>query len=272
MGDLTFNGFSPKLSVQYDLAPGAMIYGLFSEGYRAGGINSTGFLMIRETRVKFVPDRLTNFEFGAKGRFFDGRLAARAAAFYDLWDDIQSDQYRQSGLAYTANVGDARIVGLETELAYDFDFGLSLQVNSLVAAPKFTRTNPDFAQPLGAGLPGAPRVSGGVVARYERPLGDRLTFRLMGEASYLGRSRQSFTGVLNPDTGVVLNPRTGSYVQARLSAEIASRHWSFGVYVTNPADAAGDTFGYGNPFTFGRVRQTTPQRPRTIGVRLGAAF
>jgi hypothetical protein len=70
----------------------------------------------------------------------------------------------------------------------------------------------------------------------------------------------------------VLNPRTGSYVQARLSAEIASRHWSFGVYVTNPADVAGDTFGYGNPFTFGRVRQTTPQRPRTIGVRLGAAF
>ena len=269
LGQRTFHGVSPKVSLQYDIAPGVMVYGLFSEGYRAGGVNSTGFLMIRAERVNFAPDRLSNFELGAKGRFFDGRLAVRAATFYDLWDNIQSDQYRPSGLAYTGNVGDARIVGLETELAYDFDFGLSLQANGLLAEPRFTRTNPDFAvdfaRSLGAGLPGAPRVSGGVVARYEHPLGDRFTLRLIGEASYLGRSRQSFNSLLNT--------HTGSYVQARLSAEVAAEHWSLGVYVTNPTDAAGDTFGYGNPFnSFGTVRQTTPQRPRTVGLRLAGAF
>ena len=42
--------------------------------------------------------------------------------------------------------------------------------------------------------------------------------------------------------------------------------------MTNPADASGNTFAYGNPFTFGQVRQATPQRPRTVGVRLAAAF
>ena len=262
----TFSGFSPKLSLQYDFASGPMIYGLYSEGYRAGGVNSTGFSAIRSARAIYASDRLRNLELGAKGRFFDGRLAARAAAFYDFWSNIQSDQYRQSGLAYTANVGDARIPGLETELAYDFDFGLSLQANGLFADPKFTRTNSDFSPlaELGEGLPGAPRVAAGVLARYEHPLGDRLTLRLIGEASFIGRSRQSF------ETN--LTTRTGSYVAARLSAEIAARRWTAGVYVINPADSSADTFGYGNPFTFGLVRQTTPQRPRTIGFRLAGAF
>jgi iron complex outermembrane receptor protein len=266
IGERTYKGFSPKLSLQYQFADGTLIYGLFSEGYRAGGINSTGFSNIRTVRASFVPDRLRNYEIGAKGRYLGGRLAIRAAAFYDRWTDIQSDQYRQSGLPYTANVGDARIVGLETEVAYDFDFGLSLQANALFAEPKFTRTNPDFSPltPLGSGLPGAPRASGGFLARYERPLDDAFTLRLIAEASYIGPSRLTF----EPST----TTRTGAFVEARLSAEIAAQRWSAGVFVTNPTDDQGDTFAYGNPFTFGRVRQVTPQRPRTIGMRLAAAF
>lgn len=264
-GDRDYKGFSPKLSLQYEFASGPLIYGLFSEGYRAGGINSTGFSNILPQRASFVPDQLRNYEIGAKGRFLDGRLAVRAAAFYDLWSNIQSDLYRPSGLAYTANVGDARITGLETEVAFDTDFGLSLQANALFAEPRFTRTNPDISkQPLGSGLPGAPRASGGLLVRYERPLDDAFTLRLIGEASYVGPSRLSFV----PDAA----KRTGAFVEARLSAEIATQRWSAGVFVTNPADDRGDTFAYGNPFTFGAVRQVTPQRPRTVGLRLAAAF
>ena len=265
IGAPTYDGFSPKLSLQYEFANGPLIYGLFSEGYRAGGINSTGFSNIRPVRATFVPDRLRNYEIGAKGRYFEGHLAIRAAAFYDRWTDIQSDQYRQSGLAYTANVGDARIIGLETEIAYDFDFGLSVQANALFAEPKFTRTNSDFAlTPLDSGLPGAPRASGGLLARYERELDNAFTLRLIAEASYIGPSRLTF----EPST----TTRTGAFVEARLSAEIATQRWSAGVFITNPSDDQGDTFAYGNPFTFGKVRQVTPQRPRTVGVRLGAAF
>jgi outer membrane receptor protein involved in Fe transport len=264
-GDRTYNGFSPKLSLQYDFASGPMVYALFSQGDRAGGLNSTGFANIRPERASFVPDRLRNYEIGAKGRYFDSRLVVRAAAFYDRWTDIQSDQYRPSGLAYTANVGDARILGLETEVAYDFDFGLSLQANALFTEPKFTRTNFAFSPaPLGSGLPGAPRASGGFLARYEHPLSDNLALRLIGEASYIGPSRLTF----EPTT----IKRTGAFVEARLSAEITTQRWSAGVFITNPTNDHGDTFAYGNPFSFGEVRQVTPQRPRTIGLRLAAAF
>jgi iron complex outermembrane recepter protein len=259
-----YAGVSPKLSIQHQIDDGLLIYGLFSEGYRPGGINSTGFLPIRPSRTTFEPDRLGNFEVGAKGLFLEHRLTLRAAAFYDIWDDIQTDQYRPSGLAYTANVGDADISGVEAEAAYDWDFGLRVQANALYSAPKFTRTNPDFADHLDSGLPGAPRWSGGFLVRYDRPLPGNLMLRLVAEASYVGPARLSFDPTLSA--------RTDPVIDAELLAEIATGRWSLGAFVTNPTDASSNTFAYGNPFTFGQVRQVTPQRPRTAGVRVAAAF
>lgn len=262
--DRSYSGVSPKFSVQYQVDDGPLVYGLFSEGYRPGGINSTGFLPIRPSRITFEPDRLENFEVGAKARFLDHRLILRTAAFYDIWDDIQSDQYRPSGLAYTANVGDADIVGVEAEAAYEWDFGLQVQANGLYSAPRFTRVNPDFADHLGSGLPGAPRWSGGVLARYEHPLPGEVTLRLVAQASYVGSARLTFDPLFSAHTDPVLD--------AELLAELAKGRSTAALFVTNPANASGNTFAYGNPFTFGQVRQITPQRPRTVGVRLSAAF
>jgi outer membrane receptor protein involved in Fe transport len=260
----SFTGVSSKLSLQYEFAGGSLVYGLFSEGFRPGGVNSTNFFAVKPQRTTFEPDRLENFEIGAKGRFLDRRLVVRVATFYDLWSNIQSDQYRNSGLAYTANVGDAEIRGLEAEAAYEWPFGLSVQANALFTTPRFTRVNPDFANQLGSGLPGAPRASGGLLARYDRPLSGDLTLRLVGEASIVGPARLTFDPTLSA--------RTDTVVDAELLAEIVARRWSASLFVTNPADSSSNTFAYGNPFTFGQIRQVTPQRPRTIGVRLATAF
>lgn len=261
----SFSGASSKLSVQYQFGDeGPLVYGLFSDGFRPGGINSTGFLPIKPSRATFDSDRLENFEVGAKARFLDHRLTLRAASFYDIWRNIQSDQYRPSGLAYTANVGDARITGVEAEAAYAWDFGLNLQANALYSEPRFTRTNPDFAGQLGSGLPGAPKFSGGLLVRYDHPLPRDLTLRLTGQANYTGPARLTFDPAFSA--------RTDPVVDAQLLAEVAAKAWTVGVFVTNPANASGNTFAYGNPFTFGQVRQVTPQRPRTVGLRLAAGF
>ncbi|WP_334164677.1 TonB-dependent receptor [Phenylobacterium sp.] len=265
-GERTFQDILPTFSVQREFASGDLVYALYSEGFRPGGFNTGGFLgPIRPSRTTFVPDRLRNYELGAKLRLAERRLAVRSALFYDRWTNIQSDQYRPSGLAYTANVTDAWIVGLEAEVAYEFDFGLSLQANTLLSASEITRPNMDFAAELVGELPGVPEVSGGVLAIYERPLG-ALTLRLTGEASYVGRSAVSFDAARAS--------RMGDYLRARLAAEVASDRWAAGVFVSNPTNDAGDTFAYGNPFSFRRdgLRQVTPQRPRTIGVRLAGAF
>lgn len=260
----SFSGVSAKLSLQHEFSGGQLIYGLYSDAFRPGGINSTNFLTIRPQRTTFEPDQLRNYELGAKGRFLDQRLLIRAAVFFDLWSNIQSDQYRASGLAYTANVGDAHIQGFEAEAAYDWDFGLSIRAHGQLSAPKFTQANPDFANELSSGLPGAPRASGGVLARYDRALPGDLTLRLIAQLSYVGSARLTF----NP----AFSARTDPVVNTQLIAQLARAPWTATIFVSNPADRSGNTFAYGNPFTFGLVRQITPQRPRTVGVRLAAAF
>lgn len=263
----TFNGFSPKFSLQKSFENGDLIYGLVTEGYRPGGFNSSGFLEPRANRTLFEADRLRNFEIGAKVKRLDGRLAVRAAAYYDDWSNIQTDQYRPSGLPYTANVGDARILGLETEVSYDFAFGLSLQLNGLLSDSRIRNPNPDFpimGSAVARDLPGVPKRSGGVLAVYTRPVGRNLTLRLIGEASYVGGAGVSFD--------VSQSSQMDNYFRTRLSVELANDTWRLSAFVSNPSNSDSDTFAYGNPFSFGRVRQATPQRPRTVGLRLGAAF
>lgn len=260
----TFNGFSPKVSLQREFANGDLIYGLISEGYRPGGFNSSGFLPISTPRETFRPDRLRNYEVGAKIRRLDNRLTVRAAAYYDDWANIQSDRYRQSGLSYTANVSDARILGLEAEVGYEWPFGLAVQLNGLLGGSQTRNVNPDFRAPITDDLPGVPETSAGMLAIYQRPLGDDVTLRLVGEMAYVGRADLSF------DRSV---PREmGRYVRIRLTAEVAKDAWRLAAFINNPFDDEGDTFAYGNPFNFGEVRQVTPQRPRTVGFRLAADF
>ena len=262
----TFHGFSPKVSIQKTFAGDNLVYGLITEGYRPGGFNSSGFFPIRESRTTFEPDRLRNYEVGAKFRAMDGRLTVRTAAYYDNWTNIQTDRYRTSGLAYTANVADADIVGLEGEIAYDWSNGFSLQLNGLLADSKVKNANPDFNGAMGVAdkLPGVPRTSGGLLAIYTHPIGSKLTLRLVGQASYVGHAGLTFDPALPQ--------QTASYLRARLSAELSGDVWRLMVFVSNPLNDSGDTFAYGNPFTFDQYRQVTPQRPRTVGLRLGAAF
>ncbi len=255
-----FQGLSPTLSVQREDADGDMIYVLFSEGYRPGGFNSGGILAIRPSRTTFAPDRLRNYEVGAKLRLLDRRLAVRTAAYWADWSRLQTDQYRPSGLAYTGNVGDARVVGLEGEVGYEWDFGLSMQLSGLLSKSRIRNPNPDFAPQVTPTLPGVPQVSGGVLAIYQRPLAGDMTLRLTGEASYIGRSTLSFDAALAP--------RMGHYLRVRLSAQAAADRWSATLFVSNPLNSDEDTFAYGNPFSFSEVRQVTPQRPRTVGLKL----
>jgi outer membrane receptor protein involved in Fe transport len=261
-----FPGFSPKLSIQYAFNDDAIVYGLFSEGFRPGGFNSGGFFaFFLAGRDHFEADRLSNYEVGVKARMLDRRLSLRSAVFFDRWHNIQTDQYRQSGLPFTANVGDANIQGLETEASYDVGGGLTLQASLLAVHSHMTRVNvPVFSAAVTSQLPGSPTLTAGLLAIYERPLRHGLTARLVAEAGYVGRSPVSFDATRTATEG--------GYARTELSAQLATRRWTGTLFVSNPTDAAGDTFAYGNPFTFGLVRQTTPQRPRTIGVRLTADY
>jgi len=259
-----YSGVSPKVSLQYEPTSDILVYGVISEGYRAGGINSGGARPLPSSRETFAPDRLKNYEVGLKLKSPDRRMELRSALFHDIWTNIQTDQFRPSGIPYTTNVGDAATTGLEVEWSYAWDFGLSLEANGLYARSRTSNANPDYAPKLTQSLPGVPQDALSLIASYSRPVLKNATLNLVGEVSYIGKSRVTF----DPSNA----PTMGGYSRAKLIAELRTPRWDGQIFITNPTNEAGDTFAFGNPFSFSQGQQATPMRPRTIGVSLSASF
>jgi outer membrane receptor protein involved in Fe transport len=261
-----FRGVSPKISMTWAISPGNMAYAVASEGYRSGGINSGGAVPLAEKRSTFRPDRLINLEAGLKLEGLSRAVSINSSVFYDMWNNIQTDQYRPSGVPYTINAGDARVLGMETEVAARAG-GFTVQVNGRVSAVRISDANSDFTARVVNALPGAPAFSGGALLSYEQALIGDWTLRLVGQFTYVGPSRVTFDAS---------QPKTGGFVRTKLSAEVfgalAGRPVGLQVYALNPLDSFSDTFAFGNPFNPGLVRQITPQRPVTVGITLSAAI
>ena len=261
-----FQSVSPKISLQWTVGRGNLLYAVASEGYRSGGVNSGGAVPLALQRSTFRPDRLVNFEAGLKLEGMSRHVSLNSAVFYDVWKDIQTDQFRPSGIPYTINAGDARVLGLETEVAVRAG-GVTAQINGRVSAVKTSNANSDFSTRLVNGLPGAPAISGGALLSYERLIVGDWTVRLVGQATYVGPSRVTFDAS---------QPKTGGFFRTRLSAEVfgtvGDTPVGLQVYVLNPLDTFSDTFAFGNPFNPDQARQITPQRPVTVGITLSAAI
>lgn len=258
-----FTGFSPKISLQHQFDNGDLVYAVISEGFRPGGVNTGGARPVPEARETFSSDRLRNYEVGLKLERFDRRLSLSSAVYYAIWKDIQTDQFRESGIPYTTNAGDAHVLGLEAEVAVRTDNGFLAQLNGRVSRTRTANANLEFIPVLAKNLPGAPPISGGALIAYERPVFGDWTMRLVGQAIYVGLSRVSFDATL---------PQTGGFTQTRLLGELSRDGWGAQVFVTNTLDSFRDTFSFGNPFTAPQARQITPQRPITVGATVFASF
>lgn len=259
----SYQNFSPKISVQQEFDGGDLLYAVYSEGYRAGGFNSGGAVPLPANRETYAPDRLRNYEAGLKLQAFHKNFLWNSAVFYDQWNDIQTDQYRPSGIPFTTNAGDARIFGVETEMGFQSKSGLSVQLNGRFTKTHTFNPNPNFLPLLINGLPNAPPFSGGALISYERPVLKGWRMRLSGETAYVGRSRVTF------DTQF---PEMGGYTRTKLMLEMRRRGLGAQVFLTNPTNAFDDTFAFGNQFNPTLTPQITPQRPRTLGLTVFAAY
>ncbi len=262
--DGRYNGWTPKIALQHDFDNGAMVYALYSQGYRPGGFNAGGIAVPPTDRTSYSPDKLKNSEIGAKIKVWDDEIELRTALFRDLWQGVQTDQYLPSGLAYTANIGDARVLGWENELVLRPLSGLTLSLNDLYDTARLTKAAPAFSSLITSGLPGIPNLSFGSAITYEAPLDEDFSLLAGGEIDYVGRSRLTFQSDLSPTMG--------GYFTARLTGGLESGRWRLLAVLDNPANTQGDTFAFGNPFSFGQIRQITPLRPRTLRLSLSAKF
>ena len=267
-GSLASSNLSPKAELSWQISPSKLLYVEGSQGYRTGGFNTTGRINQQfnatatgnQPNRQYRPDTVWSAEAGAKLAFGDRKVELRTAVFYTDWRDVQSDQFLPSGLPYTANVGRAVNTGFEGEGALRVDGDLTLRLNFLVGGPQLTERDPTYPARPNASLPAVPSYSAAMIADWRKAISPDVTATLYGRVAYVGASTLTFQDQASSSMG--------NYVTARLAAGVEFSGWRLSAFIDNPANAEGDTFAFGDPFTQGRVRQSTPLRPRTVGLTL----
>jgi len=144
-GEATFREFLPRITVDYQLSPDHLLYGVYSEGQKPGGFN--GAAAISVGRATFGAEDVKSYEVGSKNTFFDGALVVNLALFhneiegYQLTQPVEVINPPAAPQQVTAinNAGDVRIHGFEFELTARPTPELTLTANYAYANSRFRR-------------------------------------------------------------------------------------------------------------------------------------
>jgi iron complex outermembrane receptor protein len=82
--------FTPKASLSYSITDDAMVYALYSAGFRAGGFIGRPST-VTAAITPYDPEKVNNFELGWKTEWFDNRLRFNGAAYYMKYKDKQEE-------------------------------------------------------------------------------------------------------------------------------------------------------------------------------------
>jgi iron complex outermembrane receptor protein len=236
---------SPKLALQYQLAPTHQLYASLSDGFRAGGFN----VFVPAARyAAYQPEKVRSLEFGAKGTVAGQRLRYAASVYAMRVNDMQVQQMPVPGTVYVTNAASAHATGAEFELDYLFGQGWQLRAGLALNRTRFDRFRDGSAVYDGHRNPFAPDIDGHVGLRYDAPKGWHVQATLSGTGKvYLdaaNRYSRNGHGRLDMSAGYTQGP------------------WELTAYVRNLANRRYDAVGYQN----GIVSVYSP--PREVGVRL----
>ena len=246
---------SPRFHVNPDL----MVYGRVATGYRPGGPNGP-FPGIPISQVN--SDRLTNYEVGTKGTFFEKRLDVDLSAYYIKWDRIQVSELSPQGFTYFANGGTASSSGLEFASAFQVARGLTAKVTAAFTNAHLTQDIPSLAAISGSRLPLSPRWSDTFSLDYAIPGAGSL-------APMVGASYRHVGSVFNNIQGTALALPMGSQNIVDLYAAATFGQVTGRLYLKNATNNESYTnlFNAYNPFD-PQHPQFVPVQPRTVGVSL----
>jgi iron complex outermembrane receptor protein len=87
---INFKNLSPKISLDYQVTPDIMVYGLASRGFKSGGYNIRAqATTVPRSAEPFDDEQVDSFEVGSKMAFLDSTLFLNLAAFHNKYKDIQ---------------------------------------------------------------------------------------------------------------------------------------------------------------------------------------
>ena len=265
----TFSKATFKFNASYDFNPGLLLYTTASSGFRGGGLNpqSEPFEPIPSS---FKPDSLWNYEAGAKGRLFEGRVDYQVDGYLIQWHDIQVGETTADGsFNYIGNAGDAIVKGTELELTLrplpDLKFGFAGSYQNAYlshgATPEQFALNPTLGQ-TGESLPEIPRLQFSTNLEYTHLVANDVLGVLAANLTYRGKTDAYF--VSN-----TLNVPLHSYSLLDLRMGVETGPWSVNLFARNATNKRAEITALaaeGNPLYFFTVR------PRTFGLNVTRTF
>jgi len=280
----SFQAFTPKATLSYDVAENSTVYSSVGKGFRMGGATPTPISVapagacvqtgdlaaIGQTTqpLTFGSDSLWTYELGSKGSVANNRIQFNAAAFLTQWTNIQQQLYLPTcGYYFTTNVGDAKIYGAELEASYrpvnSLKFGLTAGAQH--AAITSTNYPSPGGVPIGSHLVDVPAGTWTGSVSYNRPLNGEFTLRTRADYAWTGHSNGSFQKTITQLDGTIIsNPsyNNPSYGVLNASVTMAASKYEVALYAKN---LNGDTKIIQSPY-INTVTEGYTVRPRTIGL------
>jgi iron complex outermembrane recepter protein len=262
----------PRVSLAYRLDPDLTLYTQVARGYRVGGVNLTSDVGGRNTPPSYAPDSLWNYEIGAKGRMFDGRLTYSTDFYYIDWKNIQVSLQNQLG-NYTGNASEARLYGVEFQVDAKPVSWLLLGAAFQLSKNEISKNDPTVSRPAtglvgvqdGDVLPAAPEAQASTYAEVDFPVAGYQGY-VRATASYLGDEWTDFE-----HNGT----KFGGFAQESVRAGVNFGSYEAVLFVNNLSNSQGAT-GALDAQLAGPVILNNQElfriRPRTVGVTLRAKF
>jgi outer membrane receptor protein involved in Fe transport/tetratricopeptide (TPR) repeat protein len=254
-----------KAGVNFKPWAHSLLYFSFAQGFRDGGFNYVPVGSTSGAPLTFRPDTLNNYELGLKTASTGGKVVWNTAAYYMAWKNYQT-QVNLPQFDFNANVGDARVIGLETTLQTVPLEGLHVSFSASYNDARLRSDsfeNASFLAIPGERLPEAPVFNCSGIARYERHIESMSAFAQVDVAhkGSMWNSLQTDERTLQP---------AYSLLNFRFGFGDAAGAWRAEGYVTNVANKRAvvyaDTRGYS--YYPGHLTPETETTPRIIGVHL----
>ncbi|QSX75574.1 TonB-dependent receptor [Lysobacter arenosi] len=121
-----FENTSPKVSLDYQVTPDIMVYGLASRGFKSGGFNIRAqATAVPRSAEPFDDESVDSYEIGSKMAFLNQTLFLNLAAFHNKYEDIQlsvftsydsnGDGTNDAFFGDFTNAGKGTVEGVEVE-------------------------------------------------------------------------------------------------------------------------------------------------------------
>lgn len=260
---------SIKASVSFKPTDDVNFYALYSEGFRQGGTNSTGFGNAIIIPEEFEPDSVDNFELGAKTTWLDGRLVLNAAVYRIDWSNIQTqEQEPVQGFSFIGNAGEARVDGVEVELFAQATPDLYFAIAGGYQDARLTEDQPvlEVETPVGRDgdpIPSVPEFTGSISGQYDFPVAGSWNGYIRADWAYTGESATQFN-----QNGEFYNVQHAyDTFDVRLGFE--SGAWRLALYAENVFDERAEITIVENRAV---PLSVFTNRPRTVGLKIHREF